>query len=145
MSDSVGAGHPARTLRRQFRLPEEDETYLQATGRDWETIVEAGIRWLIIYAFPIPTGYNTAAANVALQIPSGYPDAQLDMVYFFPALTRNDGRPINALTNQTIEGQNWQRWSRHRTAENPWRPGVDDVSTHIALIEDWLQREFSLK
>jgi hypothetical protein len=145
MSASVPAGQPARPLRRQFRLPEGDEDYLQAIRWEWETIIDAGLRWLLIYSFPIPSGYNTATAHIALQIPSGYPDAQLDMVYFSPALSRNDGCPINALADQTIEGQNWQRWSRHRTAENPWRPGVDDVSTHVALIEDWLQREFSLR
>ncbi len=75
---------------------------------------------------------------------SGYPIAALDMVYVFPALVRRDGRPIpqtNAV--QQLDGKSWQRWSRHRTAENPWRPGEDCVEHHIFLVEDWFAREFS--
>lgn len=145
MPSSVVAAQSVRTQRRQFRLPEEDELYLQATGRPWETIIDANLHWLLIYDFQIPPGYNTVTAIAAFQIPSGYPDAQLDMVYFSPELSRPDGRFINALANQVIEGKTWQRWSRHRTPQNPWRPGIDDVSTQVALVEDWLLREFSIK
>jgi hypothetical protein len=43
---------------------------------------------------------------------------------------------------QSLDGKSFQRWSRHRTAENPWRIGRDNLGTHIILVEDWLAREF---
>lgn len=128
-------------MRREFRLPEADEAYLNARELPWETIVEGGSRWLIIHDYPIPTGYNHATAWVALLIPPGYPDVQIDMVYFSPHLVLASGRTINALSPHSLDGKVWQRWSRHRTLANPWRPGIDDVSTHLVLIDDWLARE----
>jgi hypothetical protein len=105
-------------------------------------VQEGSNQWLIVRDFPIPSGYNTDKVDVALMIPPGYPAAQIDMAYFHPPLARTDGRGIKALSSQSIEGKNYQRWSRHRTGQNPWRPDVDDVSTHISLVSYWLEREF---
>jgi hypothetical protein len=66
---------------------------------------------------------------------------QLDMVYFSPALQRLDGKPIGALSNQTITGSSWQRWSRHRASNHPWRPGIDDLASRMLLVDHWLERE----
>ncbi len=129
-------------MRRQFLLPEADVEHLNARGMTWETIIEGRWRWLLLYDFPIPHGYNVNSATVAVSISAGYPDAQLDMVYFYPPLNRQDGRGIGALSSQTIDRKSFQRWSRHRTGANPWRPGVDDLSTHLTLVEHWLEREF---
>ena len=52
-----------------------------------------------------------------------------------------DGRPIGALSTQTIAATTWQRWSRHRTTANPWRAGIDDVASHLALVDEWLQKQ----
>lgn len=128
-------------MRRQFQLPEPDEEFLNSLGRPWETIVDGG-RWLIMQVWPVPPGYNHAAVDAAVLIEQGYPDSQLDMVYFYPHLARVDGRAIKALTGHNIDGKQWQRWSRHRTTENPWRSGVDDLSGHMLLVDDWLAREF---
>jgi hypothetical protein len=64
------------------------------------------------------------------------------MAFFFPHVARNDGVAIRA-TEATValEGRVFQRWSRHRTPENPWRPGADSIATHLLLVEDWLARE----
>ena len=59
------------------------------------------------------------------------------MVYVHPALARADGREIAAISNDDFDGRQWQRWSRHRTGENPWRPGVDNLATHFGLVEHW--------
>lgn len=130
-------------MRVQFDLPEGDFAYLVARGFLWEAIIEAGARWLLVHNFPVAEGFSqhpTAAA--AFQITNGYPDAPLDMVYFHPCLTRRDGKGIPATeARQALDGKAWQRWSRHRTAANAWRPGVDDLATHIQLIEDCLERE----
>ena len=128
-------------MRRQFRLPSEDESHLASIGLPWETVVEGRTRWLLIHDRPVPNGYTHDRISTALMIPTGYPDAQIDMVYFRPELVRRDGRAIGALSQQQIDGQQWQRWSRHRTSENPWRPGVDDVAGHLVLVDHWLERE----
>lgn len=131
-------------MRRHFALPEADETILTARGLPWET-VSGGGQWLLVRGFPLPPGYNVAQADVAIFISAGYPDAPLDMAYFSPHLARADGKPIGAIASMMIDGQCWQRWSRHRTAQNPWRPGIDDLSTHLGLVEHWLVREFELR
>lgn len=128
-------------MRRNFQLPAADERWLDAAGRPWETVIEGQARWLVIHEFQVPDGYAVVRVSVALSIPATYPDTQIDMVYFRPALERRDGRAIHSPAMQTILGEPWQRWSRHRTAENPWRTGEDDVSTHMALVLDWLRKE----
>ncbi len=130
-------------MRRQFDLPGEDVEYLDARGLNWESLTDGEAKWLIVHGFPIPVGYNQSSAQAAFRIEPGYPDAQIDMVYFFPALARGDGRGINNLTTQAIDGRQFQRWSRHRTEKNPWRPGEDCLATHLLLVEDWLRREFA--
>lgn len=101
-----------------------------------------GSSWLIIESFSVPEGYNHSSVTVALQITSSYPQSQIDMAYFYPALARNDGKAIGQLSSQTIDGKTYQRWSRHRDLNvNPWRLGVDDVLTHLKFVETWLQDE----
>ena len=131
-----------RPLRKDFLMPEADKEYLAASSFNFETVQEGSNQWLIVRDFPVPSGYNTDKVDVALMIPPGYPTAQIDMAYFHPPLVRTDGRAINALSSQSIEGKNYQRWSRHRTGQHPWRPEVDDVSTHLSLVSHWLEREF---
>ncbi|TAJ07580.1 MAG: hypothetical protein EPO61_12665 [Nitrospirae bacterium] len=130
-------------MRREFRLPEGDEEHLNGCQLSWETIIEAGTRWLIIHDYPIPTGYNLRAASAALRVTPSYPDGGLDMVYFHPHLALVSGLTIKALTPHPLEGRQWQQWSRHRTPQNPWRSGVDDISTHLLLVDDWLSRELN--
>ncbi|SBV34536.1 conserved protein of unknown function [uncultured Sphingopyxis sp.] len=129
-------------MRRQFDLLPEDEQLLNDYGLPWETVVD-GSQWVLIHDFPTQEGYNHKTVIAAIRLETGYPNTPLDMVYFHPALARTDGRPIGATEAvQQIAGISYQRWSRHRTAQNPWRPTIDSLGTHIVLIEDWLQREF---
>ena len=95
----------------------------------------------MLYDFPVPKGYQQLHVEVNVRIESGYPDSQIDMVYVHPALRRLDNTPISAISSEEFDGKQWQRWSRHRTSENPWRPGVDNLATHFALVEDWFARE----
>ena len=129
-------------MRRQFDLLPEDEQLLNDYGLPWETVVD-GSQWVLIHDFPTHEGYNHKTVIAAIRLETGYPNTALDMVYFHPALARTDGQPIGATQAvQQIAGVSYQRWSRHRTAQNPWRPAFDSLGTHIVLIEDWLQREF---
>jgi hypothetical protein len=130
------------TLRRQFDLLPEDESFLKEYGLPWETIVD-GSPWVLIHDFPTHEGYNHPRATVAIRLETGYPTSPLDMAYFCPALARMDSKPIGATNaEQQLDGKSYQRWSRHRTAQNPWKAGQDGLGSHVILIEDWLEREF---
>lgn len=130
-------------MRRQFSLPSNDRLYLDTTGNQWETLKEEGMQWLLLHGWKVPEGYTVDQTTVALQIQPGYPDSQIDMAYFNPPLVRRDGGTIGAAdVLQPIDGVQYQRWSRHRTAAGPWRPGEDAVSSHMVLVDDWLEREF---
>ncbi len=128
-------------MRRDFSLPEEDMDWLDSLPNPFELVRENGVLRAVIHDWFVPPGYNVGSVTAYVRIEAGYPDAQIDMVYFRPGLARADGRPIAALAHETFDGRDWQRWSRHRTPANPWRPGVDNLSTHFALIDDWLERE----
>lgn len=129
-------------MRHQFLLPEEDVVFLDSLHLKWETIIDCRMHWVIIYDYPVASGYTIEKVTVAIKIETGYPRAPLDMAYFFPALQRKDGKGINALAYQPIDGRVYQRWSRHRTPTNPWREGIDDLSTHMGLVSFWFEQEF---
>lgn len=127
--------------RRDFELPENDLNFLKSRDYHWETISGSGQKFLIIHCYPIPAGYNVNNASLALLIAAGFPETQIDMGFFKPALKRTAGIAIRAISQENVVGEFWQRWSRHRTAENKWRPGVDDLSTHLAYVDNWLEAE----
>ena len=129
-------------LRRDFDLLAQDEKFLDEYGHPWESIVD-GSQWVLIHEFQTHDGYDHPRVTAAIRMETGYPNTELNMVYFLPALARKDGKPIGATkAKQVIDGRTHQRWSRHRTAQNPWTVGVDGLDTHVFLIEDWLAREF---
>ena len=132
-------------MRRHFQLPEQDVCFLDGLGLQWEAVSDQGMQWVIIHNYPVAPGYHSTHVSVALKIETGYPRTALDMAYFFPFLVRRDGQAINATTTQVIAGVIYQRWSRHRTATNPWREGEDDISTHMSLVSFWFEQEFIKK
>jgi len=123
----------------------EDTEYLENCGLQWETVEEAGIRRVVVYGSPVPDGYQVSSVDFNLRIVDGYPDTLIDMAYFYPPLSRVDNKSIMAaVTDQSecnFDGKIWQRWSRHRTAANPWRPGLDNVESHILLVDNWIKKE----
>lgn len=133
----------APELRCQFDPLADDLAYLQSLGLPWEAVLTTGVKRLVIHGFPIPKGYNVQEASVYVVLQPGYPDAQIDMAYFSPSLARADGRPIRQLSQATFDGKSWQQWSRHRTSASAWRIGEDNLSTHMGLVADWLERELS--
>jgi hypothetical protein len=128
-------------MRRMFQLAREEEDALDARGLSWETVTEGNTKWLIIHDYPLPSGYNHKVATAALRIPPIYPDDQIDMVYFHPALALSSGKGIGALSPTPIDGKMYQQWSRHRTSANPWRPDLDNIGTHLLQVDGWLSRE----
>lgn len=127
-------------MRRDFSLPPSDLEFLERF-ENWEAVNESNIMRVIIHGYPVPEGYNIQKVSLYLRIENTYPDTQIDMVYFHPPLSLNNNRRIVALSGDTFDGKNWQRWSRHRTASNPWRPGIDNIETHLLAVDEWLKRE----
>ena len=127
--------------RRDFSLPQDDLSWLCETGNRFELIAEGRVLRVVLYDYPVPFGYDRNEVDVNVRIEPGYPDTQIDMVYVYPPLTRADGRQITAIAKDRFEDKVWQRWSRHRTPANPWRPGIDNLSTHFGLVEEWFLRE----
>jgi hypothetical protein len=128
--------------KRDFPLSADDHAFMDGLGLQWDAIEAQGGRWVVVYDYPVPSGYTVETVTAAIRMVPGYPAAPLDMVYFSPALARRDGQPINAVSMVNIDGNIYQQWSRHRTGENPWRPGIDDLSTQFMLATWWLEQEF---
>ncbi|HEY1053622.1 MAG TPA: E2/UBC family protein, partial [Emticicia sp.] len=93
-----------------------------------------------IHDYAIPEGYTIQKADIALLIAPTYSATEIDMAHFSPPLSKTSGRGISATSNHVIDGKNFQQWSRHRQA-GEWRPGVDNISTHLCLVENWLTRD----
>lgn len=129
-------------MRRDYDLPEEDTECLNSRNPLWETVIDVESKWLLIHNFQVPEGFNAKTAEAAVRITGDYLITGLDMMYFYPALVRKDGRHIpNVDATVTIKGKNYQQWSRHRTGANIWRPGIDNIITHLNYAEEWLLRE----
>ena len=129
------AGAPGRA---DFALLDKDVVHLNRLGLRWEAVLDGVRRWLIIRELPLPSGYNQSFVDVAIEVPSSYPAAQLDMFYCFPHLQLAGGGSIpQTQCNETIQGLSYQRWSRHRD----WDSARDSVATHLALVEESLRRE----
>ncbi|EAA2773113.1 E2/UBC family protein, partial [Salmonella enterica] len=127
---------------RDFALLEKDTVYLCQQNFEWETRVVAARRWLIIHGYPLPEGDNHAQIDLAVEIPTTYPDAQLDMFYVYPALTLANGKSISQTQCQAnILGNSYQRWRRHLNGTTRWNPLTDSVTTHLAVVEESLLRE----
>jgi len=127
--------------RREFDLPDEDVEYLDALHRPWEAVIENGVRWILVHDYPVSEAYTHAEVIAALQIPTSYPDTQIDMVFFHPHLVRTDKKQIPQVSSHNFDQKSWQRWSRHRTSAHPWRRGYDSVGTHLMLVDEWIERE----
>lgn len=137
----MGAPDP-QNPRRQFRLPAEDEAFLNRKGLVWETLAENGQRWVIVYGEKVPTGYTVSMVDVAIMMAPGYPPGPLDMAYFEPALARANGAvPRNTDGRVAIDGRSWQAWSRHRGPSEAWLPGEDNLESHYFYMQGWLIEE----
>jgi hypothetical protein len=131
-------------VRRQFALSDEDTAALDELGLPWETVSEGQTKWVLVHKCPVPAGYQQSEVSIAVRVESGYPRTSLDMAYYDPPLSLTSKKAIpNSDQVQQIDGHSWQRWSRHYSAENPWRPGIDCLATHVTLARAWMERELT--
>lgn len=119
-------------------LPELDTEFLRLKAYDYEIIPHGGIIHLIIKNFPIPVDhYDVSQADVLIEFPVGYPNAPLDMFWFYPVIKLNNGNaPKTTEHHAEYHGKLWQRWSRHGT----WRPGIDSIKNFIQSIHVELKK-----
>lgn len=141
----VANGEAASPPRRLFNLLPVDEQHLNQLGYRWETCLTClngqDRRWLVIHDFQLPEGYTPRTARLALEVPPGYPNAQIDMFYFYPAVSLTSGAAIPSVqVVATIDDVIFQGWSRHRTP-TPWDPATDNVITQLALVDGCLLKE----
>ena len=130
-------------MRREFDLPAEDVTFLDREVASWEAIRSGNMMWILIYDYEIPDQYVQGKVTMAINISGNYPVEKLDMVYFSPSISRRDGKIIPQTQHTVlVDGTPYQRWSRHYTAQNPWKSGEHSIETHYYLIANWLEREF---
>lgn len=138
----VNNGEAPSAPRRDFSLLDADEEYLDGLGLRWETIIDNNRRWLLIRNYPVPAGYTANTTLLALDIPTPYPRAEIDMFYTRPPLALSSGRAIDRTQiAAVIERMDFNGWSRHRGAGSPWNPATDNVATHLALVESALLKE----
>ncbi len=138
----INNGEVTALQRRDFALLPTDQAWLDARNPDWSTMIDGGRRWLVLRGMTLPAGYNVTVVTIAMEIPTAYPMAEIDMFYCHPHLSRTDGRPIpQTQIVENVGGRPFQRWSRHRGAVAPWVPGKDSVVTHLLLIDESLSRE----
>jgi hypothetical protein len=134
----INNGEAQAPRRVDFTLLPVDEAHLNRLGLIWETRNDNGRRWLLMRTYPLPTGYVQRAADIAIEMPTAYPTAQLDMFYCDPHLALGSGAVIpQTQVSETILGTNFQRWSRHRQ----WDSSRDTLATHLALVDESLRRE----
>ena len=125
-----------------FILLPSDEEGFRLRSLIPRRVLESNRRWLIFDNYPLPKGLSPQVVAVALEIPSSYPRAEIDMFYCHPAVRRDDGVTIpQTNVTETIEGKTYQRWSRHRGALSRWDSRTDTVLTHLTLVDGALTVE----
>ncbi|NOZ51693.1 MAG: hypothetical protein GXP08_00920 [Gammaproteobacteria bacterium] len=138
----INNGDAVATSSMAFALLDKDRAYLNALDIEWKTVLDGGRRWLIIRNYILPSGYNHEHTTIAIEIPTTYPGAAIDMFYVYPALTlANGGKIEQTQSTVNIVGTTYQRWSRHLNGATRWNPLTDCVVTHLAVIEESLLRE----
>lgn len=132
MKKQVTDGEPPVGDRRlDFQMPEDDRAFLDSLGLTWEAVREQQLRWILIHGHQLPTGFDHERITLAFLIGDSYPPDRLDMVYVHPQLRLQSGAAIPSTSDQSIDGKNFQAWSRHY---DDWREGVDDLGTHYVRM-----------
>ncbi len=120
-------------------LSSEDMEFLDNGDYKWKPFSENSKNGLVIRNYNLPEDYIPNKSDLMVLIPPGYPVSPIDMFYFSPGVRRKDGRSIEALAEENHFEKTWQRWSRHY--QDQWRPGIDNVATHIIYVGNQLRFE----
>jgi hypothetical protein len=119
-------------------LPLRDRSYLLERKIAFEE-VDGAQKAVIFRKYRLPEGrFDTAAADILIVLPKGYPDVRPDMFFALPWLKLAKGNQYPRKADQPFDfnGQRWQRWSRHN---DQWRPGMDGIWTMLRRIDSALE------
>ena len=142
VSDHPERGPRATPASRQdFKLLPDDRHFLNSLGLRWEAVLEGGsCAWSSTIGRRRMAGYNVDAADVHVRMTAVTPT--------FKSTWRTSRRLSPGATVAStgcpafqFDGRQWQRWSRHRTANSPWRIGEDGLLTHTQYVYAWLEAE----
>lgn len=115
-----------------IELPERDKDFLDEKGYNYELVEFPGGIYLIINDFPFPPSYLPRQAKVLIVLPTGYPEAKVDMIFTIPDVKLTNGQwPLNCEAHLLHNGLRWQQWSRHIN----WRIGIDNLRTFMAAMK----------
>jgi hypothetical protein len=126
-----------------FLVLDEDVEFLEGQGLSWQAVAQPDCKRIVVRNYPLPPGYTNVQVDMFVILPAGYPDTQIDMVYFYPPLSRIDGKGIPSVFTNVFENKEWQGWSRHRTPKSEWRQGIDNLGTHLLLVDSFLRAELN--
>src|SRR5580765_6653797 len=101
-------------------LPDGDVEYLKSKAFQYRAVQDGGVVALTILEFELPSLYAPAKCELMVRLPSSYPNANPDMFWTIPTITRaNGGSPQAADVFEVYLSRRWQRWSRH--FQGTWR------------------------
>jgi hypothetical protein len=119
------------------RLLEDAET-LRASHLQLSLVADGPRVYATFTEFPLPAKrFNKSLTDLLVIVPLPYPEAKLDMFYVEPDLTLSSGSiPRGAEVIESHVGRNWRRFSWHTSI---WNPAVDDLASHLGMIEQRLR------
>jgi hypothetical protein len=113
-------------------IPEPDRDFLEECGYEYLVVQEGDNIHVILKGVGFPSQYSAQQADIRIILPSGYPNAAVDMFRTHPVLTLVNGNPpIGGTGSEDFDKKKWQVWSRHIT----WRVGVDDLRSFFRSIK----------
>jgi hypothetical protein len=126
-------------------LRDVDRQFLTNEGYTFAEYPHGGMTLLVLSDYPLPAGYEPATADVLLQIPSSYPDGNIDMWWVYPhvVFASTNAEPARTEVKETFASfapdpsRSWQRFSRHPT----WRAGVDDLRSFLRVMRRTFETE----
>lgn len=122
-----------------------DKNHLDELDLTYSVYEQGEITLLVLEGYELAAGYQPAAVDLLIAIPSTYPDGALDMWWTYPyvVFAASGHAPVNTDVRQPYPGytpdptRQWQRWSRHPQ----WRAGTDDLRSFLRAMSTTLETE----
>jgi hypothetical protein len=95
--------------------------------------------FLVVRDYPLPDGFTTKSATLLIKLPPMFPDAAPDMFWLNPHIKTASGTAPQGVSDESILGINWQRFSWHLT-EGAWRPGISTLRDYMRCVRARLEK-----
>jgi len=95
----------------------------------------AGGRWVVVYDFPLPRGYNMRTVHLLIRLPADYPLTPPTWFYLPRGLRRADGtQPPHYFEDSYVPPElQVKGWAAGCLHMREWRPGLDPLRGHSLL------------